>query len=470
MWLGNSLLALVVMMVLASLIGLAMGEQVPVVSMAAGAIACALIGCIMVFTTRGMHAKESFSEALMFLVLFWAVIPLFAAIPYMATGVTETAISAYFEAVSALTTTGASALDPDEIPRTIHIFRSLLQWSGGVLVATFAVVILAALNLQGTGVHRSVLFTFRKGELFKHLSGVVKVIGSIYLVVSAFCFVFLLLSGTPIFEALCLSLTSVSTGGLTPRGEPLDFYVKGFGVFALCLSCLLGAFNVAVLWDFVRNMTWRDFRRFFNNVEHRALFAIIGFLIVLACFYTDFHHVTTVIPEAVYFATSTGYDQHVIGVEMLPPVILISLALIGGSALSTTGGLKLIRILLLFRHLDTDLDRLTHPSRVVPVVFRSQSLPDNAFLSLWMYFFGYTLVFALGIMAMAATGMEFPTAVASSAASVSNFGPLLTATQPPYGYEAFTSTQMTISAVLMLIGRVEVLAIFAFLSPRLWVS
>jgi len=470
LWLGNSLLALVGLMVLSALLGLAIGEIVAAISLAAVAIACALIGCIMVFTTRHIKANESFSEALTFLVVFWLFIPVFAAIPYLSMGVSPNAISAYFESVSALTTTGASALDPDQIPKTIHIFRSLLQWSGGVFVATFAVVILAALNLQGTGVHRSVLFTFRKGELFQHLAGVVKVIATIYLIISAICFVVLLLSGTAIFEAFCLSLTSVSTGGLTPRGEPLDFYVKGIGVLALCLSCLLGAFNVAIVWDVARNLTWRDFRRFFTNVEHRALFVIIALLVIVACFYTDFHHVTTVIPEAVFFATSTGYDQHVIGVEMLPPVILISLALVGGSALSTTGGLKLIRILLLFRHLDTDLDRLTHPSRVVPVVFRARSLPDNAFLSLWMYFFGYTLVFAIGILALAATGIEFPVAVASSAASVSNMGPLLAATQPPFGFESFTSVQMGISAALMLVGRVEVLAILAFLSPKLWVS
>ncbi len=470
LWLGYSLLGLVGLMVLSALLGMALGETAAPLSLATGAIGCALIGCIMVLTTRGMRAKESFSEALMFLVVFWLVIPVFAAIPYVSTGVSSTAISAYFEAVSAFTTTGASALDPSEIPRTIHVFRSLLQWSGGVVVATFAVVILAALNLQGTGVHRSVLFTFRKGELFAHLASVFKVVGAIYLTISMVCFVFLIMSGTGIFEAFCLALTSVATGGLTPRGEPLDFYVRGIGLFALCISCLLGAFNVAVLWDIVRNMTWRDFRRFFTNVEHRTLFGIIAFLIVLACIYTDFHHVTTVIPEAVFFATSTGFDQHVIGVEMLPPVILIALALIGGSALSTTGGLKLIRVLLLFRHLDTDMSRLTHPSRVVPVVFRAQSLPDNAFLSLWMYFFGYTLVFAGGIMALAATGMDFPFAVASSAASVSNMGPLLAATQAPFGFESFTETQMVISSSLMLIGRVEVLAIFAFMSPRLWVS
>ena len=110
---------------------------------------------------------------------------------------------------------------------------------------------------------------------------------------------------------------------------------------------------------------------------------------------------------------------------MIPPVILIALALVGGSALSTAGGVKLIRILLLFRHFETDLLRLTHPSRTVPVVFRGQVIPDEAFLSIWMYFFGYTFVFGMGILSLSAVGLDFETAVTASAASLSNMGPLL---------------------------------------------
>lgn len=489
LWLGNSLLGLCGLMIISSLMGFAITIENPAYPIAMGISGgiCGLLGFVLVFVTRRMQARESFSEALMFLVFFWLFIPVFAAIPYLTLGVSDTYIAAYFEAVSAFTTTGASAIDLpslddlamhyserqqsySEVPMTILIYRSILQWSGGVIVATFAVVILAALNLQGTGVHRSVLFTFRKGELFKHLANVVKVIAAIYLAISAICFIFLLLSGTTIFNAFCLSMTSVSTGGLTSVENPIADYVGNLGLIVLCVACLLGAFNVAVLWDIVRNVSWGDLRRLFFNVEHRALFVLTGLLIILAGVYTDFHHMTTVIPEAVFFATSTGYDYHVIGVEMVPPVVLIALALVGGSALSTTGGVKLIRVLLLFKHLDTDMDRLTHPSRVVPVIFRSQPLPDKAFLSLWMYFFGYTLVFAAGIMALAMTGMEFPVAVAGSAASVSNMGPLLPATLPNYDYGSYTGAQMLISSVLMLIGRVEVLAAFAFLSPRIWTS
>ncbi len=433
-------------------------------------IGVGLLGLIFVVSTRLLKARESFTEALTFLIVFWLCLPIAIAFPYWSSGVTPSFLVAYFEAVSALTTTGASTLDADQLPRTMHVWRSSVQWLGGVVVATFAVVILAALNLKGTGVHRSLLFTFRKGELFQRLASVARVVAGIYFVISFVCFVALLLSGTPIFESLCLSLSSVSTGGFMPQSGPLDDYVNSVGLFALCLSCFLGAFNVSVLWDAAKNRTVSELWRMISNVEHRTLLGITAFLIVIGSFYTDFHHLLTVIPEAIFFATSTGYDQHVLGIEMVPPVILIAIALVGGSALSTTGGLKLIRILLLFKHLDTDMDRLTHPSRVVPVIFKRQQLPDSAFLSIWMYFFGYTLVFAGGILAFASANMDFEMAVASSAASVANMGPLLDATIPAYSYDAFTGLQLAISTILMLVGRIEVLAAFAIISPRMWRS
>ena len=470
LWLGNSLAIIAFLMALTSVFGLVLLEFVQSLNFAVLSVMTGLIGTILVLTTRNIPVKETKSDALAFLLVFWFVIPFVLAVPYLATNVTNQLSVAYFEAVSAFTTTGASSLNPDELPRTMHIWRSLLQWLGGVVVATFAVVILAVLNLRGTGIHRSLLFTFKKGELFSRLSGVGRVIASIYGGISAVCFVGLVMTGTPPFEAICLALTSVSTGGLTPNGDVLSSYVNPIGLTVLLLACLLGAFNVSILWDLIRIRRWHTVVEAVRNVEHRTLLAIISLLVVIGFAYTGVMHVWTIVPEAIFFATSTGFNYDIIGLEMIPPVILIALALVGGSALSTAGGVKLIRILLLFRHFETDLLRLTHPTRTVPVTFRGQVIPDQAFLSIWMYFFGYTFVFGMGILSMSAVGMTFETAVTISAASLSNMGPLLEYTLPQAGYEALSMNQMIIASILMLVGRVEVLAFLSILSPGFWRS
>jgi len=130
----------------------------------------------------------------------------------------------------------------------------------------------------------------------------------------------------------------------------------------------------------------------------------------------------------------------------------------------------MIRLLLLFRHLGTDLGRMTHPSRIIPVTLRQQQVPDRAFLSIWMYFFGYTVIFGLGILVLAITGLMVEDSVAVAAAMLSNFGPLLPATLPESGliYSDFTNSQLTAASIFMILGRVEVLAVFVLFSPGFW--
>jgi len=383
-------------------------------------------------------------------------------------GVTPHFMTAYFEAVSAITTTGASTLDADALPRTLHIWRSLLQFFGGISAATFAVVILAALNLSGTGIHRSMLFTLKKGELFGRLIGIGRIIGVIYTILAGGCFIMLVISGTPIFESFCLSLTSVSTGGLMPRSGSMAAYVGPLAALALSFFCLSGAISIAIIWDFIRRRGAGGIDLLWENAENKALAILILGLIFLGIIFASPRHIRTIVPEAIFFVSSTGFDYHVIGIEMVPSVILIALALVGGAALSTTGGVKIIRILLLFRHLIVDLSRLTHPSRVLPVTFNGRILPDRAFLSIWMYFFGFTLIFAFGTVAFGALGLPYEAAVASSAAALANMGPLLDATLADVTYNEFTLSQQAISAFLMLLGRVEVLAAFAVFSTSLW--
>ena len=468
LWLGNTLVLCAGLFAMTAVMGLSFQETSEAMIFGGLALVIGVIGSIFIITTQNTPARETTADALVFLLLFWCVVPIVLALPFLVCGASSTMINAWYESVSAFTTTGASSHKASDLSRSILLYRSLLQWFGGVVVATFAVVILAALNLSGTGVHRSMLFTLKKGELFGRLIGIGRIIAGVYALFAALCFIGMTVSGTSAFDALCLSLSGVSTGGLTPRDGVLASYITPFSAVVLAFFCLLGATNVAVLWDFIRARSKRFMLGVVQNVEFRSMVAFSIFLFLIGLVYTGLAHGFTVGVEAVMFVSSAGFDYHVIGLEMVPPALLIAFALIGGSALSTAGGIKIIRVLLLFRHLTTDLNRLSHPSRVVPVLFRGQVLPDRAFLSIWMYFLGYTLVFSAGALAFGATGMSYESAVATSAAGLANMGPLLDATIAPVTYTQFNAPQQVIMGITMLIGRVEVLAVLAVLSPSLW--
>jgi len=440
------------------------------VNMATFGICLGGFGLLLVMLSSGFETKESKSEALLFLIVFWALMPALLALPFLFLGPSPTLLAAYFESVSAFTTTGASRLNPNELSPVLLFWRSLIQWIGGVSVATFAIVILAAVNQTGTGVHKSMLYTVSKGELFSRLSGIGKLVAGVYLFLSMIGFILMTLGGAPAFEALCLSLSGVSTGGLTPRSGPLQLYIPPFAATVLGILCVLGAMNVAVLWDFLRYRKMAYGLRVFFNVEHRAIFGILAFLILVGLIFSGMASFGDLILDSAFFVSSAGFQYQVISLELIPPVILITFALTGGSALSTAGGVKLIRILLLFRHLGTELSRLSHPSRVIPVKFRSRTIPDSAFLSIWMYFFAYTLAFGIGIAAFGVVGLPLDDSIASAAASLSNVGPLLGLTLPESGltYAQFTDGQMSVGIVLMLLGRIEVLAAIALILPNFW--
>lgn len=468
LWIGYALLYFAGLMLLTALFGVVIGEKLQAQVFFATACLIGVAGAIVYFTVQNSPARESSRDALIFLFVFWLFIPLVTGLPYLSLENVSSLGAAYFESVSAVTTTGASTLTPETMPKSLLLWRSLLQWSGGTITATFAVVILAALNLSGTGVHRSILFTLQKGELFSRLLHIGRVVALVYFVIAFVCFILLVAFGTQLFEALCLSLSAVSTGGLAPRSGTLQSYVSNIGGLVLAVTCLLGAANVSILWDIFRRRNWAAIRETFISVEHRGTFGIIALLILIGFFYTGHMHLHTMVVEAAFMASTTGFDFHVIGMDILPPSLLIAMVLIGGSALSTAGGVKIIRMLLLMRHLRTDLDRMSHPSRVMPVRFQGQIIEDKAFLSIWMYFFGYTLVFALGIVALGACGLDFTHAVAACASALSNTGPLLEVTYPEMPYGDMSPLSLSILTLIMLVGRIEVLAAFAVISPSLW--
>lgn len=470
LWLGNSLVICAILLALTAMSSVMVLDFASVIPLSAITLGVGVLGVVLIGTTFNTPAQETSADALLFLLLFWLIIPVVAALPYLTLQAVPDFYSAYFEAVSAFTTTGASALNPDELPKALLLWRSLMQWFGGVSVATFAIVVLAALNLSGTGVHRSRLFTLDKEDLFARLKSIGQIVAGVYAFLASLCFLVLVLTGADMFAALCLSLSGVSTGGLLPQSGPLSHYIGRFGAFILALFTILGAMNISIIWDFFRLLSWKNFTALFKNAESRGLFVLFGILFVTGLIMVGPAQIYTLFIESLFFVSTSGFDYDVIGLELLPSAILIAVALIGGSALSTAGGVKIIRLLLLFRHLFTDLGRLTHPSRLIPVSFQGQQIPDRAFLSVWMYFFGYTLFFAFAILAFGATGLAFEDAVAVGAALISNMGPLWAATLPESGltFADFDNGQKMISAVVMLIGRVEVLAVLVLFIPSFW--
>ncbi len=470
LWLGNSFVLCAGLFILTALLAYVTADFTSAIRLSGLALISGVIGALFITLTFNTPGRESNSEALLFLALFWAIIPIITALPFLFLEASPNLLSAYFESVSAFTTTGASRLVPEDLPPALVFWRALLQWFGGVSITTFAIVILAALNLTGTGVHKSMLFTLKKGALFERLIGIGRLVAAVYSGLAGVAILLMVIGGTSVFNAICLALSGISTGGLTPQSGPLTHYVPPFAATILGVLCVLGAMNMALLWDFTRLRSWRSFKRILFNLEQRVVWVLMSALALIASVFSGLVNLPNSLLDSIYFISTAGFQYDVLGIDMVPNVILISFALIGGSALSTAGGIKIMRFLLLFRHLGTDLGRLSHPSRIVPVKLRERRVPDKAFLSVWMYFFAYAVAFGVGIAAFGATGLGLEDAIVTSSASLTNMGPLLYVSLPEsdLSYANFTSAQMSVSIALMLLGRVEILAVLALFMPAFW--
>lgn len=467
-WFGYSLMLCALMMAATMLVAFSVGELSAIIFYGFWAMILSATGGVFYLISYNITASETYRELLWFFLLFWMLMPVILALPYIYFVPSLHFLEAYFESVSAFTTTGASRLVAESLPQTLLFWRSLLQWVGGVSAISFAAVILVSLNMTAVSVHRSVLFSFQPGTLFSHLLHVLGMVVSLYGLITLVCCVLLILSGNNVLESLCLALSGISTGGLTPRSGPLESYVSPFGGFVLALTSLIGAMSFVVLWQAVRQRKSHDIRRMVSSIEHRMLGVIILFLFLSSLFFVPYRNVPALCLDIVFFVSSTGFGYAASSLEFIPMAVLVACALIGGASLSTTGGLKLMRLLLLVRHILTDMQRLTHPSRIVPIEFQQQIVPDKDFLSIWMYFICFTLAFGLAIVCLAISGLGLEQAIVSGAATLANMGPLLSVQDIGLTYADFSIWQLSLLSLIMLVGRVEVVAVLAIFSTGLW--
>ncbi|MEM7730985.1 MAG: potassium transporter TrkG, partial [Pseudomonadota bacterium] len=318
LWLGYALLSSAFLMLVTAMVSVVLLEVREAGLMALLSAVSALVGTLMITASFKAASKESASEAILFLILFWSVVPLVCSLPFYVLGATSDPVTAVFEGVSAMTTTGASSLVPETLSGTVLFWRSLLQFFGGVSVATFAVVILAALNLTGTGIYRSALFTYRTGHLFERIVGIGRLVAGVYLLIATGGFVLLVMGGTGTFDALCLALSGMSTGGLQPFSGPLANAISPFSAVVLALLCLLGAFNLAVLWDFLRLRRWTQFTRILTHSEHRGLLAIMALLTLTTVVFASLYSLGPAILDSAFFVSSAGYRYDVVSLDMVP--------------------------------------------------------------------------------------------------------------------------------------------------------
>lgn len=402
----------------------------------------------------------------------WAVLPLFGAIPFVIGATEARAVDAIFEAMSGLTTTGSTVFSGlDQLPEGLLLWRSMLQWFGGVGIIVVAMVFLPELRVGGMQIFRSESFD-TGGKVLPRAAQIATRISVIYLFLTAWCYVSYILVGMSSFDALNHALTTLATGGFSTHDA-------SFGAFQGSAEYVATLFMIIASLPFVRYVQllggqtgplWRD-----SQVRAFVMtLALIITLIIAYRIWSDNIGFAFALRESLFNVTSimtgTGYasaDYQVWGA--FPVVVFFFIGLVGGCAGSTCCSIKVFRFQLLFASIRAQVQRLHSPHGVFAPRYEGSPVSEDVLSSVMAFFVMF--IVSLGVLSvlLAMTGLDFVTAVSGAATALANIGPGLGDVIGPNGnFAPLNDTAKWMLSAAMLIGRLELLAVYAILTVQFW--
>ncbi|MEL6322934.1 MAG: hypothetical protein AAFQ84_01750 [Pseudomonadota bacterium] len=405
---------------------------------------------------RPARARDGLAVAL----IWYVGAPIPAAIPFVFGTAESTIIPAIHEAVSCLTTTGHSviAIEPGQWPTTLLIWRAILHLFGMVTGLVVAATVFAAVSLGGPGVHRSFLFTIPDGSFFDALPKVIRIVATVCGVLIVIVFSGLVIAGVDPATALGHAVSIASTGLVDPQFAEIS-YPNWQASMVVFVGLLVATAGLSILLDLAPSRL----PRIAVDPELILLLMLIAAIGILAVI-SDLP-----VPEAFGWAVSAlstsglpVFESHETIISRLPPSLLILPALIGGSALSTAGGIKLARIFVLIRRAGQEFARLGYQHSLVALKFRDRLQKERAVLGVWVYLIAYIGAATLTYVFLSFAGTGFDDAIRQSIGAISNSG-WLVATPEPHNV-----LQHIVLSVSMLVGRLEVIAVLSALSPSFW--
>ncbi len=419
---------------------------------------------------KEIQRKEGFLIA----ALFWFAASIFGAIPYLIYGVFNHPVDAWFESVAGFTTTGATVLtDIEVVPYGMLFWRSFSQWLGGMGIIVLGIAILPRLAVGGMQLMGLEAPGPTTEKITPRIAETAKKLWGVYLLLSFLLIVFLLFAGMPIFDSVLQSLSTMSTGGFSPNNLSVGSYNSSIIDVIITIFMFIAGMNFVLLYWSLRG----DFKRLTRNSELKYYF----FLNLSVILIVSFELWSTIYPnffEALRYGSfqvisiSTGSGFSTANFDLWPSFskwFLLMLMFFGGCAGSTTGSIKIIRIMVLFKKGYQELHKIIYPHAIVPIRVNAKPISPEIVSSITSFFLIYLFIFLIStFIVMAAEDLPIITAISACAASIGNVGPGLGEVGPAGNYANLSSFTKIVLSFLMLIGRLELFTILVIFTPAFW--
>lgn len=435
---------------------------------------CALIGMTLGGVlickppeNKSMYAKEGFT----IVALSWIAMSILGAIPFKVSGYIPSFTDALFETVSGFTTTGASILSDIEIlPKSLMFWRSFTHWIGGMGILVFLVAILPLAGGSNLHLIRAESTGPAVSKLVPKVRSTAKILYGIYILFTIIEIILLLLGGMDMFEALTISFGTAGTGGFGIRNSSMADYSPYIQVVVGIFMALFGIdFSLYYL------LLLRRFRDVFASEELRAYIGIIAVSTIVICINClgVFDSVVESLRHAFFqvssIITTTGFatDDFDKWPE-LSKTILVIIMFIGACAGSTGGGIKVSRILILFKSIFKEIKIAAHPQRTYKITMNGRTVNHETVRSINVFMGAYIAIFAASLLIISLDNMDFTTNFTAVAATINNIGPGLAKVGPTCNFGEFSMLSKWVMTFNMLVGRLEIFPMLVLFSRHTW--
>lgn len=438
-------------------------------------LATLITGFIIWFPYRNRHADLRLRDGFIIVVLFWTVLGSFGALPlWLSEAAATSLVDSLFESISGLTTTGATVLTHlDQLPYSILYYRQQLQWLGGMGIIVLAVAILPMLGVGGMQLYRAETpGPVKDSKLTPRITQTAKALWYIYLSLTVLCAFAYWLAGMSIFDAISHSFSTIAIGGFSTHDLNIQYFNSQAVEWVAIIFMLASGANFGLHFIVWRNRSvlyyWRDAE---FKMYAGVLLVVSALTFTLLLLQQTYPQLFLTLTKAVFHVVSLGTTTGFTSTEFsawpgLLPVLLILLSFIGGCAGSTGGGMKVIRILLLFKQGMREIMRLIHPNAQFAVKLGKKPVENRIIEAVWGFLSAYIAVFVFMLLLLLATGLDQVTAYSAVAATLNNLGPGLG--EVAHNYADINTFSKLVLCSGMLLGRLEIFTLLVVFTPVFW--
>jgi len=416
-----------------------------------------------------MRNREGFASV----ALCWLIMSMLGALPFYISGSIPSYVDAVFETASGFTTTGSSIVrDIEAMPRGLLFWRSFTHWIGGMGILVFTLALVPSLGSRSVFLMRAESPGPSPGKLVPKIAESSKILYIIYAAMTAILIILLVIAGMPVFNSFIYAFGTAGTGGFAMDALSVGAYNNPWITWIITIGMFLFGVNFTLYYFLIKG----EWKSVIKNEEFRlySAYVLIGIILVFINVLPSFNYdISQTLMHSAFtvssLVTTTGYATADFNLwPMFSKAVLLTLMFFGACAGSTGGGVKSIRILVLFKAFIYEIRRTIHPNSVKTVKVDGKSLDDGNLKSIMIFFFAYVAIIIIAVIIVSLDNFDFMTTFSAVIATISNIGPGFEAVGPMGNFADFSNLSKITMTACMIIGRLEILPVIVLFSPSIW--